>query len=172
MKVIYLTGFMGAGKTTVGMLLGEKLDLPVYDTDQQVERAENASVKDIFSSRGEAYFRRLEERVLRELPTENAVVMTGGGIIENPDNRNFMRNNGTVVFLNTNIDIILYRLENDTSRPLVQGRKREEIKKLYTKRKPLYEDCSLSINASNKNPEEIVKELEAVLNASQLGKTE
>lgn len=160
MQAIYLTGLMGAGKTTVGKELALKLGLSVLDTDEEIVKQEGKSINEIFAQHGESYFRDLESKMLSDMPTENIVITTGGGIILNKENRKFMKERGTVVYLDANPEEILVRLQNDQSRPLLAIDKQNVIFKLYKERLPLYEEgCHLKVSTTGKDVEAIVNEI-------------
>ena len=167
MKTIYLIGFMGAGKTTVGKALGRYMSVPVFDTDEVIERKEQLTINAIFEQYKEAYFRELETKILQEIPTENAVVTTGGGIVCKHENRIFLNNNGVVIFLYADEDEIVKRLEQDESRPLLKGDKKEKIVELYGERLPIYKEAAdYLIDTTGKEINEIVKEISICLNLS------
>ncbi|MGM0835671.1 MAG: shikimate kinase [Bacillota bacterium] len=149
MKSIYLTGFMGAGKTSIGHALGEKLGLAVYDTDSVIEGKIDESISGFFEKYGEADFRSLEERVLQELPVTDSIIMTGGGIIKRADNISWMKENGVMVFLYCDMEVVLQRLENDITRPLIQQKSKEEIKALFSERLPLYKKAHIMMDTSS-----------------------
>ena len=90
MRAIYLTGFMGSGKTTIAEKLSKALDMPAIDTDQHIMKATGKSIPDIFANEGEAAFRQYETESLEALPTENVIISTGGGIVLKERNRRFM----------------------------------------------------------------------------------
>ena len=163
MKAIYLTGFMGAGKTTIGEQLADKLNVSVLDTDQLIVQKLNSTIKEIFEQYGETYFRQAENDILTELPTENVIVTTGGGIVINDENRGIMKKNGHVILLHANIDITYERVHTDTNRPIANKLTKAELNKLYQSRISFYEDCTIKIETSNKNIEEIVDEIIAQL---------
>ncbi|WP_243297237.1 shikimate kinase [Bacillus litorisediminis] len=143
---IYLTGFMGSGKTTLSHLLGQQLGLPVLDTDQLIEQQEQMQIKDIFASKGEEYFRELETKVLQSI-REHAVVSTGGGIVTKEENREWMLKNGIVVFLDCEIEQLWSRIKEDSTRPLAKSK--EEVTKLYFERKPFYLQCHIQMNTTD-----------------------
>ena len=94
---IFLCGFMGCGKTTVGEILAKKLGLPLIDTDAYIVEQEGKSIPDIFAQDGEPYFRKKEAEAIRTLCTQNAVISCGGGAMLNPDSADYARKNGAVV---------------------------------------------------------------------------
>ncbi|SFA96439.1 MULTISPECIES: shikimate kinase [unclassified Bacillus (in: firmicutes)] len=160
MKTIFLIGFMGSGKTTVGKLLSKKMKIPVCDTDQEIVREKGTSITNIFETIGEEGFRLLETKKLKEMPLRDYIVTTGGGVILRQENREWMIENGTVVFLDTEPDEILNRLKADTTRPLLQGDMEERIQKLWTLRQHLYlETGHIRIHTTGKLLEAIVEEI-------------
>lgn len=158
-KAIYITGFMGAGKTTVGRALGEKMNLPVFDSDEWIIKKEQRSIEEIFKEKGEPYFRKIETNILQSLPTENAIITTGGGIILKEENRVFMKKNGTVIFLDCRPEVIFERLKEDDSRPLLSGNKMKEIKTRLKERLPLYKEADYTVDTSFLNVNEIVEQI-------------
>src|SRR5688572_13820123 len=120
---IFLIGFMGSGKTHWGKQLAERLKLSFYDLDEVIVKSENLSIPGIFEKMGEEYFRNKEKEMLEKLVDENAnmVVSCGGGTPCFFNNIEFMKKYGTVVWLNTHVNVLLQRLmkERDT-RPLLK----------------------------------------------------
>lgn len=163
MKTLYLTGFMGSGKTTIGKLLAEKLALPVVDTDKFIEENLNKTVREIFETEGEDRFREYEHQFLNVIPTENTIVTTGGGIILKKENRDWMRNNGTIIYLHCEPEEILKRLADDNTRPLLDGDKQKNIQSIFTERLSYYNDADIKIDTTKKTPAEIVLEIEQMI---------
>lgn len=153
---------MGAGKTTVGEALAKRLQYNVIDMDEWIERKTRTDIKQIFENKGESYFRTLETEALQEITGDHLIITTGGGVVMKKYNREYMRNNGTVIYLKCELDEIFSRLEGDKSRPNFQGDK-EEITKLYRLREPLYEEAAITINTTGKSVQEIVNELRTKL---------
>jgi shikimate kinase len=117
---IVITGFMGAGKTTVGLLLAERLGWPFVDMDAIIEEREGRSISEIFASDGEPYFRRLETSLCRELAAwRSLVIATGGGALVNTANLTIMAGTGLVVCLGCALDNLLQRIPQDGTRPLL-----------------------------------------------------
>jgi len=117
---IYLVGFMGAGKTTVGRELAARLDVPFFDLDDLVEAAEKTSIKEIFAQHGEPYFRRRERDILRSTRyLEGAVVATGGGTFTFDENIQFIQGEGLSVYLSAPYSLLRARIgDKATERPL------------------------------------------------------
>lgn len=142
--MIALIGLPGSGKSTVGRQLARRLQVPFYDSDSIIEERLGCSIREAFERDGETSFRDLEESVLDELShIPQGVLSTGGGAILRPTTRQRLRERGTVVYLNAHPDKIFRRLQNDTTRPLLQvanpiGRLRE----LFAARDPLYREAA------------------------------
>lgn len=161
---ISLVGFMGSGKTTVGLLLSKFLNFSFVDLDEYIERKEGKSIRDIFSNFGEEYFRELESVCLEEVlnQKEKTVIATGGGIIKREENRNILRSKTFVVYLEGDFLVLSRRLNNileKEKRPLL-SLGLNNLYKLWLERKFYYESIAdLIINVDNKTPYEIAKEI-------------
>ncbi len=159
MKNIYLVGFMGSGKSTVGRILAEKLNLNFVDVDQLIEEEKKMKISDIFKKKGEKYFRELERKRIKDLSKkENLVISTGGGLGANRENIELMKKTGLVVWLDVSLDEIIKRCKGDKNRPLL-NQPYESLKRLYDSRKPVYKMAHIHIKTDNKNPEEIAEEI-------------
>ncbi len=142
---LVLIGFMGSGKTTVGVKLSYRLRMPVEDTDRLIERREGCSVSDIFQNKGEAYFRQLETDLLRELTEAKAVKVysVGGGTPVRAENRALLKKLGMVVYLRVRPETVYERLKGDTARPLLQCEDPlGKIRELMQDRKAAYEEAA------------------------------
>jgi shikimate kinase len=160
MKCIYLIGFMGSGKTTIGKELSLFLNLPVIDSDEEISRMTGKTITEIFDVEGEAAFRLLESECLRDLPVEDSIITTGGGVILQEENRNWMRKNGVVVLLAASPKEILKRLEGDKTRPLLKNDMQTKVAKILDERMPLYLNAAdIIIETSNRSVEAIVEEI-------------
>ena len=143
-RPVFLIGFMGSGKTTVGRTLAKLLDRTFLDTDERIVSEQGMPITQIFAEHGEAYFRDLETELLRQLEKEltgsNApVISVGGGMPVREENRALMKRIGTVIYLKADPDTLVRRLEGDTSRPLLQGGDlKERILTLMEKRDSSY----------------------------------
>ncbi|MBO5852286.1 MAG: shikimate kinase [Clostridia bacterium] len=142
MNNIILCGFMGSGKTTLGESLAEHFGMELIDTDKEIEKRENRSIADIFSSEGEAYFRGLETELIKELKNrENLIISLGGGLAANRVNHPYLKEAGRVILLECSVEETLRRISGDATRPLTAGG-REDIVERYNKRKPIYEEVA------------------------------
>ena len=137
MKPIYLVGFMGSGKSTVGKALSNTFGVTYVDTDEYIEHKYKQSIPDIFKEYGEGVFRQYEQDVIQEVSTYE-IVATGGGVVENKDNIKIMKTYGYIVYLKTSFEEIAKRLEHDKSRPLWKGSDEEEKLSLFNRREKLY----------------------------------
>ncbi len=142
---------MGAGKSSVGKILAEKLNRDFYDTDKLVEESNGKSISKIFESEGEGYFRHKEEEIIKKITAElnKAVIALGGGTILRRNNWELITRSGVIVYLQWKFNSLINRLANDDSRPLAAKIPREfyqtEILKLFELRKPILSSLALMI---------------------------
>lgn len=134
-RVIYITGFMTSGKSTVGPILANVLGWNFYDLDKEIENREQKSVVEIFETKGEDYFRGIETEILTELSKlGNVVISLGGGTIANEVNFRILKTTGKIIYLKVSTDILYRRLKNKIDRPLFRdltlGQSTEEDYKL------------------------------------------
>lgn len=150
---IFLTGYMGAGKTTLGKAFARKLNLPFVDLDWYMEERFHKTVGELFVERGETGFRELEKNMLHEVGAfEDVVISTGGGAPCFFDNMDFMNRNGETVFLNVHPDVLFRRLRvAKQQRPILQGKQDDELKEFIIqaleKRAPFYSQAQYVFNA-------------------------
>lgn len=161
MRNIYLTGFMGTGKSAAGRELAKILNLELVDIDDLIVRKEKRSINDIFSQSGEPYFRKVESQVLKEVSEqENQVVSCGGGIVLNPENTALMKQAGRLVCLSALPEVIFERVKRRTHRPLLQvADPLSRIRELLTLRKPYYERAEFVIDTSDLSISEVVQKI-------------
>lgn len=150
---IFLIGFMGSGKTHWGKQVAQKLSLPFYDLDEVIVEEEKRSVTDIFGESGEEYFRNREKEVLEKIVDENAnmVLSCGGGTPCFFNNIEFMKKYGIVVWLNTQVDVLLHRLLKERiTRPLLKDIGDEDLKhyiiRKLNERRMYYEQADVIID--------------------------
>lgn len=173
MKRIFLIGYMGAGKTTLGKVLAQRMNLSYIDTDHFIENRYRQKVSEIFASGGEARFRDIEHRVLQEISEfEDIVVSTGGGLPCFNDNMAMMNQAGTTVFLDVSVEELAARLEiSKNVRPILKDRSGDEliafIKENLDKRRPFYEQAEIRFNVeqmySDHDVEVLAERLEELL---------
>ena len=168
MKNIYLTGFMGCGKTSVGRVLSAKLGCDFVDLDQAIVREAGISIKEIFSSQGEPAFRLLESQTLAKIATRSGVVVsTGGGVVIAPENRALMRHSGSIVNLTASVETIATRLTGDSERPLLEGdASTERVRNMLAGREEFYQDADLRIDTTTKTAEAVAAEILDALKGS------
>jgi shikimate kinase len=157
---IYIVGFMGAGKTTVGRELAARLDTPFFDLDDLVESAEKMSIKDLFAQHGEPYFRKRERDILRSTRyLDNAVVATGGGTFTFDENIQFIQSEGLSVYLSAPYTLLRARIgDKAAERPLF----RDDVAthELFNNRVRYYRMSDITIEVrEEETPKEIVERL-------------
>jgi shikimate kinase len=160
---IYLVGMMGAGKSTIGKLLADRLGYSFIDTDTTIEQAAGQSIPDIFQSTGEAEFRQIESQILGEIAAyTRLVVATGGGIVIKKENWSHLQQ-GLVIWLDVPIAVLLERITQDTEniRPLLQTPDPlATLEQLFTSRRDRYAEADLHIEiAANQPPTAIVEQI-------------
>lgn len=163
MKNIVLIGFMGSGKTSVGIRLSYRLRRTMTDTDRKIERLYRMTVSEIFERMGEEAFRDMETQCLEKLLRESRgqIIAVGGGLPMRDHNRELLRRLGTVIYLRVRPESVCSRLAADTTRPLLQGEDRvKKVQKLMEERAPIYESAAnITIDVDGKIVDEIVDEI-------------
>ncbi|SDY05552.1 3-dehydroquinate synthase /shikimate kinase [Collimonas sp. OK242] len=141
---IFLVGLMGAGKTTVGRALAKKLNKLFIDSDHEIEARTGVSIPLIFEIEGEESFRQRETEVIRDLSGRRGIVLaTGGGAVMRPENREYLKSRGTVIYLRASIHNILQRTSRDKNRPLLQtADPRRRLEELSRQREPYYREVA------------------------------
>jgi shikimate kinase len=149
-KTVVLVGMMGAGKTAVGTALARDLSVPFRDSDEEIVRAANRSIAEIFERDGEAFFRARETEVLGRLLHGNPCVLsTGGGAFLAAVNRDLIRKAGVSVWLRVDIDLLWQRVRHKTTRPLLRtANPQETLKALYAARLPAYAQADLTVDSA------------------------
>lgn len=155
---IYLVGFMAAGKTSVARVLGARLGWRAEDIDELIEARERRTVAEIFARQGEPYFRGIEREILRlVLPLRHAIVATGGGTFQDPENRAAINLDGLSIWLDVPFEELLARIPADGRRPLAADR--AQIERLFALRQAAYAHAALRIDASGARSEEIAERI-------------
>jgi shikimate kinase len=155
---IYLIGFMGAGKTTIGRRLAKKLGWKFVDLDQEIERREHRTIAEIFRSDGEPRFRQLEQLCLQQLATSRkAVIALGGGAFINEQNRELALKTGLTVWLKLPFSRVAERVKIDGTRPKFNGT--QEVEQLYRAREPLYALAKVHVSTDEGTPESAADEI-------------
>jgi len=166
-KHLFLIGFRGVGKTTVAAILGDALNLPVVDLDQEIESTAGVSIRSLFAQRGEAVFRRLEQQTLRACVGRTASIMsTGGGIVLDPANRKLLANSGLAVWLTASSQTLIQRIEQDPGsweqRPALSDSLtlQQEVESLLSQRAPYYNQCAdTQVDTDGRHPQDIASEI-------------
>ncbi|WP_280768417.1 shikimate kinase [Salipaludibacillus daqingensis] len=161
-ETIFLIGFMGSGKTTVGQELAKELGYEFKDLDAFIVESVEKTIPEIFTKYGEKGFRKLEKKALKELTVKSNVVATGGGVIETEGTLGWMRNNGIAIFLDAPFDILYERIKEDKNRPLSSIGEKELLGR-YEKRKPLYDQAPFAVDTNEKTVQQIVQEIHLLL---------
>lgn len=163
MSNLYLIGFMGSGKSSVGRRLAERLGRPFVDTDEEIARREGMDIPSLFAKGGELYFRDLEQAVLLDLAGRSGwVIATGGGIVLRVRNTEIMRNSGTTIFLFAREEVLLRRLTgSEAGRPLLGSAvdAAERIRQLLKERRGMYEWADLVVDTSDRTVDQVVDEI-------------
>lgn len=163
---IFLIGFMGSGKSYLGKQLSEKLKLPFFDLDEQVEANEGKSINHLFAENGEEYFRLLEKETMHIITEshESFIMATGGGTPCFFNNIDYMNNTGITVWINTPVDILFERLVNEKeNRPLLKELNDKQLKgfilKKYAGRKIYYEQAEISVDEEGNDIDNLVEKI-------------
>jgi len=160
---ICLIGMPGSGKSTIGKLLSEKLKYSFFDTDQEIEKREKNKIKNIFSIKGEDYFRSVETQVFNELVEKKKVVIsTGGGLILNNLEKLKLSFN---IYLYCNIDVLIQRASRNNLRPLLSQNTPLQMTNLFNERKDIYiKIADVTINATDNQNVTITKIIKKIKN--------
>ena len=162
---IYLIGMMGSGKSTVGKILAEKMELLFIDLDSEIEKTGGKSVSEIFNQDGEDHFRKLESEELKQY--SESVVACGGGIILDEENRQYINENGVAVLLTASMDELFKRLSDSNNRPILPDENTEKaLANLWLERKKDYLNTSdFLIETDGENPIEITNKIFSKINS-------
>ncbi|HEX4996968.1 MAG TPA: shikimate kinase [Terriglobia bacterium] len=162
MRRIYLIGFMGAGKTTVGRALAALLHWEFVDLDAEIEREQGITIREIFEKLGEPRFRQIERETLKTVSKRtDAVIAVGGGAYIDPENRAIADSAGLTVWLKVSFANAVSRVTIGGARPLFQDR--EKAERLYHDRLPFYRRARLHVSADGESPEAIAREIDALI---------
>ena len=162
---IFLVGFMGSGKTTIGKKLAAKLGCEFIDLDAAIEHAEQMFIRDIINEKGESYFREVESKTLQQLDLMGKVIATGGGTPCYFDNMDWMKTSGLAVYIELEEAILFSRLKttNLTNRPLLQGLDDDGLKQFIhnklEERSPYYYQAQIVYDPMKESMEELVAKI-------------
>jgi shikimate kinase len=155
---IFLVGFMGAGKSTVGRGLALRLNWEFVDLDAVIEKQEGRTIREIFNEQGEEHFRALETWALQQCALyQCAVIALGGGAFVNRRNRKLVQDLGESIFLDCPFEVIFERCAGDQTRPLFQ--KQQQVHELYERRQPFYRMSDWRLNVDRLSADEIVEKV-------------
>jgi shikimate kinase len=158
---VFLVGPMGAGKSTIGRLLADDLQLDFRDADREIEERSGVDIPWIFDKEGEAGFRDRETAMIEALSQlDGVLVSTGGGVVGRPENRELMAR-GTVVYLYASVDEQVRRTAKDKKRPLLQNANpRKVLEELMAIRDPLYREVAdITVNTDGRSPRAVANEI-------------
>lgn len=159
---VFLVGPMGAGKTTIGKYLAQRLSLDFADTDAEIEKRTGADIPWIFDVEGEEGFRNREQQVVEEMTLwDNVVLATGGGVVVRPENRRVLAARGFVIYLYASVEEQVRRTHRDRRRPLLQdGDPQEVLRTLMMQRDEHYRDIADHvINTDDCSPRTVAQRL-------------
>jgi shikimate kinase len=163
---VLLIGMMGAGKSTTGHLLSERLGWPYLDSDDEIHRQTGRTVPEIWKADGEAAFRAEEKRVLAEATTSDGpvVIAVAGGAVLDPENRTRIRGAGLVVWLRCDVAVLAARVGSGTGRPLLDEGPAEALERLVEARAPIYADLAdLVFDVDRMSPPQVVDRIVGAL---------
>jgi shikimate kinase len=169
-RTVVLVGLMGAGKTKIGRRLAIRLDLPFFDSDDEIEAAAGETIEEIFANRGEGVFRAGERRVIaRLLAGPVHVLATGGGAFMDPATRALIARQGVSVWLRAELDTLAARVARRTDRPLLKaGDPRAILGELIARRYPIYAEADIVIDSGEGSVESTAARVIAALAACPL----
>ena len=172
-RTIVLVGLMGAGKSKIGRRLAARLNLPFFDSDQEIEAAAGESIDEIFANRGEQVFRDGERRVIARLLAQPIhVLASGGGAFMDPATRRLIGERGVSLWLRANLDVLAARVSRRNNRPLLKsGNARAILTTLIEQRHPVYAEADVVVDSGEGSPEVTVSRAIAALAASPLATT-
>jgi len=164
-KNIFITGFMGTGKSVVAQQLACKLKMEFIDMDRIIEERQGTSIADIFAGYGEKYFRAQENKLVKELSQkENMVIATGGGTLLSSDNARILDQRGQIICLYADSQTIYNRVKRKNNRPLLKGENLlSEINRLLEERKKIYDNIKWKIDTTNLNIQEVTDKIISLL---------
>jgi shikimate kinase len=159
---LFLTGPMGAGKSTIGRQLSRQLKMPFHDSDHEIEQRTGVDIPLIFELEGEAGFRKRESAVIDELTRlPDIVLATGGGAILDPENRQHLSSRGQVIYLYASVNQQLKRTRRDRNRPLLQtADPRARLEELMAVRDPLYREIAdMIVDTDGMHVRDVVRQI-------------
>ena len=160
---LVLVGMMGSGKTVIGKILSKKLNMEFIDIDNEIEEIEKKTILEIFKTKGEKYFRNVEEKIsLKSLKLQNKIISLGGGGYINPNIRKYTLNKCISVWLYWKPETLINRIKNSKKRPLAMKLNSFEMQNLIEKRSIIYNLSNYKINCDKLKKSEIVKKITSI----------
>ena len=164
--MLYLIGFMGVGKTTIGKQIAALNKVVFIDTDSQIEKETSKSIKEIFETDGEIAFRKLETDTIRSI-NRKSVIACGGGLPAHNNNIEYLKHKGIVIYLKASTETLIKRLEkNKNKRPLISkltnDKRLEFIRKILKEREKTYKQADYTIETDNKTVKEVLREINSL----------
>ena len=153
-KTIVLIGMMGAGKTTTGFSIAQRLNLKFVDSDKEIEKLENLTVEEVIEQKGEEYYKKLEKKIISDFLNNNQpqILSIGGNSFENDEIRKMIKEKAISIFIDVDYPILLERVKKKNTRPILEkGNKEEILKKLYDEKLPYYKKADIVINTTYLN---------------------
>ena len=168
MRSVVLVGFMGVGKTAVGKMLAQRLDVKFIDLDTLIEERLGMTISEMFDRFGEPYFRGVEKEAIVDLPKgEDSIVAAGGGAVLDRENVVNLRQIGPLIHLSARPEVIAERIKGQYHRPLFEAAQREEqVKRLLEERRPYYAQADYEIDTSDLTVAEVAERIESYLQES------
>ena len=160
-----IIGMMGAGKSKLGYIVSKSLNVNFYDIDDLIEKELNTSIKELFKSHGEAYFRSVEEAKIEIIiknavsKNEKAIISIGGGAFDNQYSRELLLKNTKVIWLNVPTDILIKRIGDGSKRPMIKGNIEKSITEILSKRVKYYSLSHHELNAYNLTQKQITEKM-------------
>lgn len=142
MKSVYLCGFMGCGKSTIGKILARKCGCGFIDMDDYIVDREGMTIPQIFAYKGEKYFRDTETAVIGELAKKQCIIACGGGAMLKKENADIASENGIIIYIDIPFEACYERIAGDRNRPLVMNNSKEQLEEIYNGRVPIYKENS------------------------------
>ncbi len=161
-KTVFLCGFMGCGKSTVGKVAAGSLGAQFIDLDEYIEQQEDMSIPVIFSQKGEQYFRDCETKAIKQFGEKPSVVATGGGAMLREENAEAAQKAGVVIFIDTEFETCYERIKDDPHRPIAYNSTKEQLKERFDQRRPLYQAHSQFTIDGSLPPAQMAKKIKEI----------
>ncbi len=159
-KNLVLVGMMGSGKSTIGKIIADKINYKFIDTDQEIEKVEEISIKSIFELKGEGYFRIIEENLIKEIvKNDKLVISLGGGSFLNANTKKLIQKKSISFWLNWNYQTIISRIAFNKKRPLIKNLDRKDLISMMKDRAMVYKDAHFKIDCENLTKIQIVNKI-------------